>query len=632
MEKNTFNVSDWLPNEENKKSVPANTEKPAAGPVSPPAEPVESDLEQVISSLEATQLDITSNYKDWLNCGFALADELGEGGRDYFHRISRFYHAYSRANCDQQYDQCLKAKGHGITIKTFYHLAQQAGVVIGRNDSERLEALKNWKNWKGSPGHLPYDRPGSGLEEGSLDIPHIFNTPPLPAKVYQNLPEILSDCCALFREGIEQDVFLISSLTVLSGCLPNIGGIYFDNLHSAHLYAFITAPAGSGKGKMNWAKYFGTVIHEHMTEQSRASRADYEIELEQYNSLTKPQRQGAVKPEEPQRRMFYIPANSSSSAFTQALSDNKFRGVIFETEADTLAETFKQDWGNFSDVLRKAFHHEGTSMFRRKDNEFIEIRDPHLAIALSGTPKQVHNLMPDTENGLFSRFLYYAFEDNSDFKNPFVSHHPANFPDFFWKKGLAIFELYEQLNFQLKPLTFKLTDEQGLRFTENFNTMLVKNKLLLGRDLDANIKRLGLITFRIAMILSALRILETDASQLLSNDNTEQETEPQEQRYPPCYELKNPLICSDQDYETAMAITTTLQQHAVAVYQNMPNNELKGTRLLFYERLPQKFNRKGYLKVAEELGIQTKTAEKYLALFIPKLLSHVHNEYTKISA
>ena len=142
-----------------------------------------------------------------------------------------------------------------------------------------------------------------------------------------------------------------------------------------------------------------------------------------------------------------------------------------------VANTLQHEWGNFSDILRKAFQHEGASLFRRKDNEYIEIETPHLAIVLSGTPKQVRtlwrtpssmngailvifyekpfegaslfrrkdneyieietphlaivlsgtpkqvrNLIPDVENGLFSRFLYYAFEDFSDFINPFVSH------------------------------------------------------------------------------------------------------------------------------------------------------------------------------------------------------------------
>ena len=352
--------------------------------------PVLSDVEVIIKRLEESHTDITANYSDWRDIGFALADELGESGKDYFHRVSRFYSEYSHSVCDKQYNKCLKAKGHGVTIKTFFHLAQHAGIsLVTTPPKQNLSDSK---------------RPDSISKSVSADLGTdevIFNTPLIPSEVYQNLPEILIESTQMFNDGFEKDVFLIGAISVISGCLPNVEGIYFDEPVSAHLYSFITAPAGSGKGKLKWAKYFGLKIHKTMVEESNLGKQEYEQGLENYNNLNKNQRKGIDRPKEPKRNMFYIPANSSSSAFIQALSDNNFKGIIFETEADTLAGTLKQEWGNFSDILRKAFHHESTNMFRRKDNEYIEIEDPHLAISLSGTPKQVHNMMPDVENGLF---------------------------------------------------------------------------------------------------------------------------------------------------------------------------------------------------------------------------------------
>jgi hypothetical protein len=597
--KEKFNPIDWLRTDTTGRvpNPPTNVRAIPCGCPNP-----NDDIETIIYRLESSQTDITANYSDWRDIGFALADVLGEAGRDYYHRISRFYPGYSPTDCNKQYDNCLKAKGHGVSLKTFFHLAKQAGIDISPARRDAIHCVSNPTQSSNQPSNLSAS---IGPDSVAEPINTIFNTPKLPPEIYSNLPEILRESADLFQDSVEKDVFLIGAIAVLSGCLPNIQGIYFDEPCTAHLFAFITAPAGSGKGKMKWSKFFGQAIHDHLTEQSRNERAAFESELEQYNNLTKAQRQGAGKPEEPPRKMFFIPANSSSSAFIQALSDNNFSGVIFETEADTLADTFKQEWGNFSDVLRKAFHHESTSMFRRKDNEFIEIRDPHIAIALSGTPKQVHNMMPDAENGLFSRFLFYAFEDNSDFKNPFISHRAVNYTDFFREKASIIFELHQQLKNLQYPVSFQLTEEQGHQFTELFNTMLSRNKLLLGRDFDANIKRLGLITFRVAMILSALRILEEG-------------------------ELPNPMICSDLDFQTAMTIATTLEKHAIAVFQNLPNNDLKGAKLKFFEKLPLQFDRQGYLKVAEELGIHPKTAEKYIGQFKPKLLSHEHNLYTKL--
>lgn len=356
-----------------------------------------SDVEMIIKRIEESHTDITANYSDWRDVGFAFADEFNESGRDYFHRTSRFYSDYSHSNCNKQFDKCLKAKGHGVTIKTFFHLAQHAGISLVTKSAQS----------NSSASIRPDGVSKVNLANVSGDE-IIFNTPKIPSDIYAQLPDILKESTNMFGDGIEKDVLLIGAISVISGCLPNIEGIYFDEPVSAHLYSFITAPAGSGKGKLKWAKYFGLKIHKSMVEQSIRAKEEYEQEMENYNNLNKNQRQGVEKPKEPKHKMFYIPANSSASAFIQALSDNDFKGIIFETEADTLAGTLKQDWGNFSDVLRKAFHHESTNMFRRKDNEHIEVEDPHLSIALSGTPKQVHNMMPDVENGLFSRFLYYA--------------------------------------------------------------------------------------------------------------------------------------------------------------------------------------------------------------------------------
>jgi hypothetical protein len=557
--------------------------------------PALSDVEVIIKRLEEAHIDITANYSDWRDIGFAFADEFGESGRDYFHRVSRYYSNYSHSVCDKQYNNCLKAKGHGVTIKTFFHLAQQAGISLVTTPPKKLQSQskKSTSTSKASTEDITINEV-------------IFNTPQIPSGVYSQLPLILRESTEMFSDGIEKDVFLIGAISVISGCLLNIEGIYFDELHSAHLYSFITAPAGSGKGKLKWAKYFGLKIHKSMVEQSIREKEAYDQELENYNNLNKNQRQGVERPKEPKRKMFYIPANSSSSAFIQALSDNDFKGIIFETEADTLAGTLKQDWGNFSDVLRKAFHHESTNMFRRKDNEHIEIEDPHLAITLSGTPKQVHNMMPDVENGLFSRFLYYAFEDYSDFKNPFISHQKVNYTDFFETKGEQMYELYQVLNSQPAPIQFRFTAEQGEVFTEKFNSLYKRNRMLLGNDFNANSRRLGLITFRIAMVLRTLRTLEDG-------------------------EYSNPIVCSETDFQTAIQIAFTLEKHAIAVFQNLPNNDLKGIKLKFYNALPESFNRQAYLAVAKELDIKEKTAEKYIGQFKENdLLEHEYNKYKKL--
>ncbi|KOH47063.1 PriCT-2 domain-containing protein [Sunxiuqinia dokdonensis] len=119
-----FNPEDWLEKPKQRKLRPRQTQtiKNETG--------IQHDIEVVVRRIEAHQLDLTMNYQDWLIVGFALADGLGETGRDYYHRLSRFHPSYNQADCDRQYSKCLQGRRSGVSIKTFFYLAQSAGINI----------------------------------------------------------------------------------------------------------------------------------------------------------------------------------------------------------------------------------------------------------------------------------------------------------------------------------------------------------------------------------------------------------------------------------------------------------------------------------------------------------------------
>jgi hypothetical protein len=114
----------------------------------------------------------------------------------------------------------------------------------------------------------------------------------------------------------------------------------------------------------------------------------------------------AISPCLPNKYIRYLCRTHRISEFVSFLNDNKGIGLIFETEGDTLAQTFRSEHGNYSDGFRKAFHHEIISYNHRKDREYVELETPRLSALLSGTPKQVSTLIPNAENGLFSRFIF----------------------------------------------------------------------------------------------------------------------------------------------------------------------------------------------------------------------------------
>lgn len=84
-------------------------------------------VEKCISNMHC---DITAGYYNWLNICFALVDEFGEAGRDYFHAVSRYYPEYNKRETDRQFDNCLKSNSSGVSIDTFFYHCKQKGVTF----------------------------------------------------------------------------------------------------------------------------------------------------------------------------------------------------------------------------------------------------------------------------------------------------------------------------------------------------------------------------------------------------------------------------------------------------------------------------------------------------------------------
>lgn len=99
---------------------------------------VQSDFDEIVRQIVDRKVDITGRYQQWLKVCFALCDKFGEAGRPYFHAISQFSELYSPKAADKQYNNCLKAGKSGITIKSFYFLAKEYGVITASAQTKKI--------------------------------------------------------------------------------------------------------------------------------------------------------------------------------------------------------------------------------------------------------------------------------------------------------------------------------------------------------------------------------------------------------------------------------------------------------------------------------------------------------------
>jgi hypothetical protein len=528
----------------------------------------DSNIEFIIQQIEGSKIDLTSDYSAWLNIGFAFADKFGEIGRNYYHRVSQFYPDYDATSCDVQYNNCLTGNRTGITIGTFYFLCKNAGVKLYNSDFEETKETEDVTSYENQ-------------------VPLLSDT------LFPQLPQFLQKIANVASSKEERDLLLLGSMVTLSVCFPKLYGIYDGNKVYANLYLFITAPASAGKGRLVHCKQLVNPIHKKKREQSKLLRQKYDSELHEFNR-NKGKDKNAVKPLPPPEKMLFIPANNSATGAFQLLNDNEGRGLIFETEGDTLSQAFKTDYGNYSDGFRKAFHHETISYYRRTDREFVEIEKPSISCLLSGTPKQISALIPNAENGLFSRFMFYYMNIKPSWKNVFEKKTENGLGEYFDELAGEFLLFYETLLKQ-DIIKFELTEEQENRFNNSFEAIQNTYLAIQSMEYMATVRRLGVVTFRIAMIFTVLRILE-------NGDTT------------------SPLICDDVDFNNALAITKTLVKHASKVFSELPADKplslKKNLKEQFLDKLPKFFNRQEYLETAKSLDIADKTAEGYVSKFI----------------
>lgn len=561
------------------------------------------EVETVTSRIEAAGIDIAPAYDDWLNLGFALAEGLGEEGRAFYHRLSRFYAGYRREEAEKQYDACLRSRGKGVTVNTFFHLARTAGIdirIASPAPGNRPTATKR-QNDTATTGKRVAKRSPSA-EVPPKEVPSEEAVLPLfPAGVYASLPALLKEVCSHALSDADRGMLLLGSLTVLSSCLTQVSGVYGQRLVYPNLYLFVSARASAGKGRLTLCRHLVDVVHADLRRRNRAEWEEYRRASALYNQ--KKRKEAAEEPVPPPVRMLLIPANSTSTALFQTLNDNEGQALMFETEGDTLTTTFRSEHGNYSDGLRKAFHHEPIAYNRRKDREYVEISAPRLSVLLSGTPRQIGALIPDAENGLFSRFLFYHLPLSPVWNDVFASVEGDTLDSRFLALGGRFFRFYTRLR-HAGALTFALSEEQQQAFNRFFAGLQQRGLEEKGPDMLPSVRRLGLNTYRICMVLSALRLMDYEGDA----------------------PLPGLLGCRDDDFHTALALAEVLLAHTEAAYDSLcadaatsqqppaADSALRKAKRCqaFYDALPDRFNHHELSVVAAAEGISVRTAERYV--------------------
>jgi hypothetical protein len=419
-------------------------------------------------------------------------------------------------------------------------------------------------------------------------------------EVFDNLTGILKAGCDKLYDENDRQVFLFGAIGIISGLLPNVQGYYDNKFYGTNLFVHLLGKYGTGKGTLMLSRLLGASIHKSKREAYEEALKEYKSEYLKFKKELRAfqnDKKGVVaEPEEPTpppQTMLFIPVNNSKSGLFQLLDENKGCGIMFETEGDTLVDAVKQDYGNYSDGLRKAFQHEPITFYRRSGREHREIDSPWLSVIMSSTFDQFLHLIPDIHNGLFSRFIYFIIPSVRTFKNVFDPRN-KDYLNFFGELGNQMEQYYNHLSALESPVQFSLQAHQQQQFLIKFQSWKDEFAEFVSTDLDGVVHRLALICFRIAMILTSIRALDNN-------------------------ELYEKITCNDIDFNNALSITDTLKANSLNIYFRFPQPKPIAAKNKFDEKAKKieqavelKDQELSYQKIADKLKVPKTTIFRWL--------------------
>lgn len=436
-----------------------------------------------------------------------------------------------------------------------------------------------------------------------------------PEDIFHTLPGLLQKITALMHTPQERSLILIGSIATLSSALLPMKTIYFGKTIYPNMYLFVPGPAGAGKGKLDFCFRLVKPIHKEKLERWNIAKDEYKKEYARY----KRQRKGENidPPEKPPIQLLRVPANSSATSFAQAMAENG-NLLLFETEGDTVVNTFNSDFGNYSDSFRKAFAHESFGYLRRGDDgEEREIESPRLSTVLSGTPEQVKSLIRDAENGLLSRFMFFCINSTSEWLDGFESYG----------EDTPLEETFDTLGSEFTAFTKRIENIQQIRFSlsfpqiDKFNDFFASEKERMqdfnGDRYSASSHRLAWCFLRIAMVLTALRMMDSGC-------------------------ITESVECSDIDFAATQAIIRVISRHNDYIFNVLDKERPESiavadsyssaTRKSILSALPGYFTTTDMKEISQKIGKSLRTVRRQIARAIEagEIQQVKHGEYKKL--
>ena len=588
-----------------------------------------SDLERLVAAIEKQGANIAPTYQEYMPIAFAIANDCGEAGRTFFHRICRMSEKYVSGEADKLYDHALKGGNGRNGLGSVFHLADLAGVKLDKSMAEAGK-LSNFQTFT----------PPSHTHTCTHEEPPVKNVP--PAFPEYPWPAFLKRMIDRGDTPAQRDILLLGAITVLGATLnKSIRISYGRKFYYPCLQTFIVAPPASGKGALAWTRRLAEPIHEAMMADYRQRHKAYREEKSRWDSLGK-KKSDTPEPEMPPLKMFLIAGNNSGTGVLENLIEADGIGLICETEADTVSTAIGADHGHWSDTLRKCHDHERLAFNRRTNHEYRECDESYLSVLLSGTPAQVKPLIPSAENGLFSRQLFYFMPPIDEWMDQFDSES-EDYGLRFATWGTQWKQVLDLINGSVQTIQLRLSEKQKELFNQRFAQLFSHAGYAYGGSMRSAVARIAINTCRILSIVALLRALEKflPPQQKIFNSQFSIFNSPGLSPAPeiPIENIKDGIVpkldlrVTDEDFQAVLTLIEPLYRHSSYVLGFLPTSEAVPVQIspeqALFNALPMMFCRRQAVEEAAKNGIPEKTLDSSLKRMLEKgtLIKTARGEY-----
>lgn len=375
--------------------------------------------------------------------------------------------------------------------------------------------------------------------------------------IYTSLPAILLDILDKADGDTERDVMLLAALSLLSSAMPGVSGSLAGSEYYACLYGVVLGPSGSGKGCVAsmhqliapWQQYIYDNSYQYVKAYKKEA-LEYDLQLQSYKRMKPEQRKQhpltVDPPLEVKQKSLNVFGYVTLARFIEQLRDNDiYTSCLFETEMEAIIRTFSQDFGAYGYVLNEAAHHERIGNDSKQNGAFVVPR-ARLSMFLTGTDGMFRELVPSTENGLFSRLLIYKLTNGNPYRPLTSDDDTPAAAHFFDKLGQRVLDIGVHLD--SSPTWIFFTDAQRKRLDRFFAREYDNLRAFGNEDLTSVVFRYRLAVFRIAMILTSLRKGEARS-------------------------MEAKMQISNADFEVALSIVRTCLRHAFVVSTGLKRPE-----------------------------------------------------------